>query len=1185
MRYSPDASLLYSFSLSIIIIDKSTKSKFMSEQPFSDQPAIPPPGGWDHVAAQYKDWHPGLHGHVERLLEVNGITPPGDVNTPTEVIAVIPETIRPDEPRELPNANILAEETAPPVDVTALKLDLSTRPYETVKRESLGLFGEPKTYGVSECLALLQSGELDVATQGIRLGRFKDLDSQSARQLIDGGSQVTVNGWLASFNDLDEQIAYDLIATTPGKSVFGLKETFASFDQNKLADYAVSIGKGEAFMDRLEAVPEVDPSRVLPALEESGQHIAILMGVLAGRLPQVDQQALVNKLVAEHKSANAIFGIDNLTGIDKAAFGQQIVDHGDLQELLSVFNYIDRFPRLDTNKLIKRVIDEGTPDNLYSVQALIGKEGIEAATYQKFISACMEHGQTTAVARSLDMFPDGMVDHQALADTIIERFNAGTILDISVLTGYLDKFSGLSAITYDELLDLAGDKLYSLRHSLGSFTSLSPHAAAVLCDHFAGIENVVEHLDKFDMNRKQLLDLILSKSGGLSALAAKADAYPEEQQMLVDKIMGGAASDVSILIQNLQRFTDIDRASLASQLLDKDVSGVFGLISNKEYFGLDAERLGALLGSSENRTLQLLAADEGLLSLLPADGPFGATFGRAAVKVLLGSEHPEQTIDSLNMVAQEQSLWLRNLRISQIAAGEISKLGFLADYMVEEIPLSFPVEAKEGTYEAAALMRPFAEMSDDEKRMVMSKEALEQLSSNQISLDTKVTVGFTELSADWQENVLGYRLYQSIGRSRNERERSAASEQNRRFAESENWMQAGDLVHATGTVANGANLLRNGLLCGEAIGLQAQVDGFPFNVDFVSVSSEVLAGSTHRERLDNLKNRSYGDYVFLLHRTADSTDAGRETIGGLNEDHRLIFGAVPATEISALLLRGVDADIEAAIGMVVESGMYIPVVDNLGNNLLSYDDYQARRLDGNYAAAIPQVIDSSFKLDGTQLGSNEGAMYVAPVKNRQQADHYYVKFGDESADKRDHLWTEILADELYRTVTPELVPETAAVIIDGRLARRSKIAPTDEEAVTNEARNAGFIMDCLIGNWDAVYNDANLLMSDGKALRIDTGNSFDFRARGDKKDADQFSERVLEVEIGTSADELGGGMRQMYSDITDDEIKDQVKRLRESLTDTKIDELVHSIRRPSGDRLRLASIVKARKNYLIQKFL
>src|ERR1700693_4141532 len=33
----------------------------------------PPNGGWDEVAQDYKTWHPGLHGHVERLLAERGV--------------------------------------------------------------------------------------------------------------------------------------------------------------------------------------------------------------------------------------------------------------------------------------------------------------------------------------------------------------------------------------------------------------------------------------------------------------------------------------------------------------------------------------------------------------------------------------------------------------------------------------------------------------------------------------------------------------------------------------------------------------------------------------------------------------------------------------------------------------------------------------------------------------------------------------------------------------------------------------------------------------------------------------------------------------------------------------------------------------------------------------------------------
>ena len=39
-------------------------------------------------------------------------------------------------------------------------------------------------------------------------------------------------------------------------------------------------------------------------------------------------------------------------------------------------------------------------------------------------------------------------------------------------------------------------------------------------------------------------------------------------------------------------------------------------------------------------------------------------------------------------------------------------------------------------------------------------------------------------------------------------------------------------------------------------------------------------------------------------------------------------------------------------------------------------------------------------------------------------------------------------------------------------------------------RNEGFVMDCLLGNWDAVFNLQNLVMdASGHAMRIDTGNS------------------------------------------------------------------------------------------------
>ena len=107
-------------------------------------------------------------------------------------------------------------------------------------------------------------------------------------------------------------------------------------------------------------------------------------------------------------------------------------------------------------------------------------------------------------------------------------------------------------------------------------------------------------------------------------------------------------------------------------------------------------------------------------------------------------------------------------------------------------------------------------------------------------------------------------------------------------------------------------------------------------------------------------------------------------------------------------------------------------------------------------------------------------------------------------------------------------------------------------------------------------------MSQGHGMRIDNGNSFDFRAQGEKKDPDRFKDVVEEVEAASSG---GFGIRQNYPGLEDETIRAQVRTLKVKLSDEKIDELVDSIRRPKLERDELASILKARKRYLVDKFL
>jgi len=509
-------------------------------------------------------------------------------------------------------------------------------------------------------------------------------------------------------------------------------------------------------------------------------------------------------------------------------------------------------------------------------------------------------------------------------------------------------------------------------------------------------------------------------------------------------------------------------------------------------------------------------------------------------------------------------------------------VGYLSSYKVSAIPLALP-RRDIGTL-SSEIPKPtlFAELDEDSRRMVLSQEYLDL----QPDIMSESEVNFTDLNPDIQDALLAYRLYEAIATSRDIAAQTQASERNKAFAATGEYWNLGDLVHATGSVAKLRSILLSGVLCGETIGADTDQDSYPFNVDTVVVSEEVLACGSHQTRLDALDNSGYGDIVLLFNRTAESTDFDRETQGGMNKDHRLVFGAIPSTEISAILMRASNYEERAlVIDAVVESGIYIPIVDENGSLILGFEDYQTRRADGNYVSVQPRIIDSSFQRDNSQLGSNEGAMFVIPEASG--ISRYYVKFGDASSEKRDHLWTEILTDRIYRTVTPQLVPETDAVIVEGRLAKASKLVDVVESVqITDNARNAGFIMDAFLGNWDAVFNPANLVMtSDGRAIRIDTGNGLDFRARGERKEKGSFGEVVQEVETGSDSSRLGSGMRQMYPGLTDDEIKSQVVELRDRLPDEMIDALVESIRRPKAERAELARILKARKQFLIDKFL
>lgn len=450
------------------------------------------------------------------------------------------------------------------------------------------------------------------------------------------------------------------------------------------------------------------------------------------------------------------------------------------------------------------------------------------------------------------------------------------------------------------------------------------------------------------------------------------------------------------------------------------------------------------------------------------------------------------------------------------------------------------------------------------------------------ALHSDGVVMIEHLPQEAQITLLTAYLYEAVTMSRNLELRQTASERNSHVTAAQIFRN-GNLHHVS-HARHLAAILQNGLLPGEFVASRLRADSFPFNVDLVASTSDVLQKGTFGERLNALASRGFGELtVHVLRGDVDEYRHGAEFTPGwaaYDGQHRLIPGGFPATEISAVSLSD-PADFQTVKAALVEVGIFIPIFDKDGEQLYDFETYEAERQDGNYEVITAEIIDTQFMRPGSKAGSNEGAEFIIPGRRAgEPSSRYYCKFA--SPESAEHIWSELLTDQIYRAVSPRLVPETKAVILEGRLARASRMVEADDLTLTNEARNAGFILDALVGNWDATFNAANLLPRAGVGMRIDTGNALFFRARGDRKPDGQFGPIVQELERGANPDSLGGGMRQNYPGLTVQEIGEQAEELELNLTDQKIDEIVDSVRMGADMRNELKQILKSRRDYIIK---
>eukprot|EP01126_Amoeba_proteus_P022042 TRINITY_DN22374_c0_g1_i1.p1 TRINITY_DN22374_c0_g1~~TRINITY_DN22374_c0_g1_i1.p1 ORF type:complete len:232 (-),score=46.40 TRINITY_DN22374_c0_g1_i1:226-921(-) len=179
-----------------------------------------------------------------------------------------------------------------------------------------------------------------------------------------------------------------------------------------------------------------------------------------------------------------------------------------------------------------------------------------------------------------------------------------------------------------------------------------------------------------------------------------------------------------------------------------------------------------------------------------------------------------------------------------------------------------------------------------------------------------------------------------------------------------------------------------------------------------------------------------------------------------------------------------------------------------------------------------------------------GSSKPLKVKDKKTGHYYVLKKGTS----KEQVATEVCVNEAYR-IAGILVPhcqltddgQLLAQWIKGKTWRQFKANRDmkDIQLVRSKIKQ-GFVMDCLVGNWDVIgYDEDNIIIDKNKdPWRVDNGGSLFFRARGEKKTSEQWNSHVGEIYTMRS-----GRQAHVFGDITNSEICQQTYLLLDCIKD------------------------------------